>query len=72
MAKDTRCEWVVPVLEDLRKFLEDAEKPEVAREIQLILDRYSEALQEPEANVGELDVQGVVSLRRHKQRRSGT
>ena len=79
MAKEIGCEWVVPVLEDLCKFLEEAEKPEVAREIQVILDRYSETLQMPDKDYRDPEYRGVgseahrvVSLQYHRQRRSGS
>ncbi|WP_146178785.1 hypothetical protein [Allosediminivita pacifica] len=41
----TQLEWVGPVLEDLRRFLEQADQGEIASDIQDILDRYADRLQ---------------------------
>lgn len=45
MAMQTQLEWVGPVLEDLRRFLEQADQDEIASDIQDILDRYADRLQ---------------------------
>lgn len=41
MAKHRSLDWVRPVLEDLRSFLDAADEPELVRDLQGLLDRHA-------------------------------
>ena len=44
MKQRMRRDWVYPILEDIRAFLEESELPEMADEISELLDKYGSVL----------------------------
>ncbi|SFD47323.1 hypothetical protein [Roseivivax sediminis] len=50
MSDPMRTEWIRPVLEDIRDFLRECEHPEMAHDIDKLIERYKHTLDTRSAN----------------------
>ncbi|SLN72648.1 hypothetical protein ROJ8625_03862 [Roseivivax jejudonensis] len=68
MKESLRIEWIRPVLEDIREFLREGERPDMANDIDMLIEKYRDILMPPTEDTDDELPDNAVPLDRYRPR----